>query len=819
MTYLGHGTGPIPAKVMIVGEAWGENEERAQQPFVGVSGQELNRMLQEAGILRSDCYVTNLVNARPPNNDLEPWIPTKKKNITSIHVPLRDKMVHPIVKEGYDRLMKEIALVQPNVVVPVGNAALWATTGQWAITKWRGSLLQLNGGGPLVIPTIHPAAVLREWPWRGIVVRDFRRVRQHMHSPVPGKPSWSFTLRPTYTDTVERLMWLHDQLSEGALEWIEFDLETRAGHIACAGLSWSRLEAICIPFMCVENPEGYWGEEEEAQIIFLLWKVLCHPMVKVRGQNLLYDCQYTMRWWHFKPRVVQDTMIAHHTCFSSLRKALDFQASMYCEHYVYWKDDGKNWEPGMGEAQLWEYNCVDCVRTREVGEVLLNTVEKMGLQEVEAFQQSMFHPILYAMLRGCRVDPAVRNRLAEEVQEELSVREAFLQDILGHSINPRSNQQMCKLFYEDLNQQPIMTRAKKGIPGHLTCDDEALQTIKGREPLLSPVVDAIADIRTLGIFLGNFILAGLDYDGRLRCSFNPCGTVTYRLSSSKNAWGGGCNLQTVPSDKSKSLGKAKARGGEFQLPNLRTMIVPDPGFTFFDLDLDRADLQVFAWEIEDETYKEILRRGVDTHLFHVYLLDGKEPPPLDELVEGHPKYPDHRGPRKHKREFSKVFCHAVDYVGSSRTIAAHTGRTVHEVDRARRQYLGAHPKIEPYWRSIEHQISTRRYVENRFGYRWYIFDRLDQALPEAVAWIPQSTVGAVINRIWKRFYDDLLPSENVQVLLQLHDSLAGQFPLHRAGNCLARMRELSRIVVPYSDPLVIPTGIETSPISWGDCGQ
>ena len=467
------------------------------------------------------------------------------------------------------------------------------------------------------------------------------------------------------------------------------------------------------------------------------------------------------------------------------------------------------------EEDRWSYNCEDCVRTREVGEVEQAMLPTLGLVEVEAFQQKKFFPVLYAMTRGVRVDMETRNRLAMDVQEELSNREAFLTDLLGHTINPRSSVQMCKLFYEDLRQQPIMTRAKKGVPGHLTCDDEALQLIAAREPLLKPITNAIADIRTLGIFLNNFILAGLDVDGRLRCSFNICGTATYRLASSKNAFGGGCNLQTVPSDKSKSVGKAKARGvGEFALPNLRTMLVPDPGYTFYDLDLDRADLQVFVWEIEDELYKTVLRQGVDTHLLHVYLLDNQEPPPLDELVETHPKYPDHRGPRKYKREFSKVFCHATDYVGSARTIAAATGRSIHEIDKARKRYLSIHPKIEPYWKKLEGQILKHRFVENAFGYRWYIFDRLEQVLPEAVAWIPQSTVGNVIDRIWMNFYENI---PQVETLLQVHDSLAGQFPTAATSAIVPLMHKHAQVVVPYPDPLVIPVGIGLSSKSWGDC--
>lgn len=467
------------------------------------------------------------------------------------------------------------------------------------------------------------------------------------------------------------------------------------------------------------------------------------------------------------------------------------------------------------EEDRWAYNAEDCIHTREIGEASEKLIKSLGLEQVEAFQQSMFEPVLYAMVRGVRVDKRTRDRLAGEVQEELSKREEFLTSILGHSINPRSSKQMTTLFYEDLKQPAIYTRAKKGVPGHLTCDDEALQKIAAREPMLKPLINAIADIRTLGIFLNNFILAGLDEDGRMRCSYNLCGTVTFRLASGKNAFGGGCNLQTVPSDKSKSVGKAAARGSaEFKLPNLRTMLVPDPGYTFFDMDLDRADLQVVVWEADDDMLKAALRMGADIHLMNVYTLDGKEPPPLEELVETHPRYPDHRGPRKHKREFAKVFCHGTNYVGSAKTIAGHTGRSVHEVDQAQRRWFGAHPGIKRWHTRVEAQIKSKRYVENAFGYRWYIFDRVDSVLPEAVAWIPQSTVGCVINRAWRNFHSNI---PRLETLLQVHDSLAGQFPTHLREVILPRMREEARIVVPYPDPLIIPVGIKTSEISWGDC--
>jgi len=548
------GVGPAPARIMIVGEYWSPDDERACQPFQGSVGAELGRMLHEAGVMVSECYMTNVVNARPGNNDIGSWIAAKKKDITPRHVSLDGKWVMPIVQEGVERLWREIELVSPNVILALGNLALWTLTGAWGALKWRGSQLHaqkrlLSTPIPLkVIPTIHPRAVISQWEHRAASVNDIKRVAKECGSRVySNQPAWSFLVRPNFHQAYTSLNTLLSRASSSPTPlWIDFDLETRAGHIACAGLSWTLNDAICIPFMCVENKEGYWNIEEEAMLVHKIYKLLTHPNVNVRGQNLLYDAQYTYRHWHFVPRVKQDTMISHHTLFAGLPKRLDYQASLYCDHYIYWKDDGKTWTKELSEDQLWRYNCIDCVRTREVGEVELKSIEDMGLQPVEDFQQSLFWPVLRAMQLGVRIDTKRRAALAMELQDELSRREEFFIEVLGHPLNPRSSPQMAKLFYTDLNIPPIYTRPKKGQPPHLTCDEEALQKIKQKEPILIPLIDIILQYRQIGVFLSTFILMPLDQDQRMRCSYNICGTETYRFSSSQNAFGSGGNLQNLP---------------------------------------------------------------------------------------------------------------------------------------------------------------------------------------------------------------------------------------------------------------------------------
>lgn len=818
------GDGPIPARVMIVGEYPSHDDERSGRAFDDWTGQELNKLLNEAGILTSECYKTHVLRTRPPGGDPASIIPKTKREITSSHVLYRDRHVVPSLVADARELLAEIALVQPNIIIACGNLSLWVLTGNWGILKWRGSMLRMDNG-PKLIPTLSPSTVNRSYENRSLIATDFRRVKRHLGPEPYIRPEWAFIVRPSFDETMRCLRALQSDATAFADPvWLDFDIETRYGHIDCIGFSWSHTDAICIPLIARGKPTGYWSEDEEAVIVFELYRLLTHPNVRVRWQNGLYDSQYVFRHWHFLPRNGQDTMISHHSIYAALPKGLSFLASIYADYYVYWKDEGKI-ASDVPEEQRWVYNLQDCIYTRAVGEALLAASETLGLSSVEATQQALFTPVLKAMLKGVYVAPKRREEMAVAVQEALDDRETFLFNILGHSINVSSPKQMQALFYDDLKQSPILNRTVRGgkVFMSASCDDEALTKVAAREPLLKPLCNCISDIRTLRKFLNDFVLMPLDTDGRMRCSYNVAGDAggksapySYRLSSSENAFGSGGNLQTIPSEKSKSSGKAAARGSmEFTLPNIRSMYCPDPGFTFFDMDLDRADLQVVVAESGEADWRKAMGMGIDMHLMNAFMIRGKEPPPLDELVESHPRYRDHRGPMKHDREFSKVFCHATNYLGKAKTVAAHTGRTVHEIEKAQAYWFSIHPGIAAWHERVKEQITRYRFIENRFGYRWYIFDRIDeQLLPKAVAWIPQSTVGIFINKIWINF-DNNIPE--LQVLLQVHDSLAGQFPTHRREYILPKMVEHSRVVVPYDPPLIIPTGVKTSTVSWGDC--
>ena len=229
-----------------------------------------------------------------------------------------------------------------------------------------------------------------------------------------------------------------------------------------------------------------------------------------------------------------------------------------------------------------------------------------------------------------------------------------------------------------------------------------------------------------------------------------------------------------------------------ELPNIKKLFIPDPGHVIFDVDLDRADLQVVVWEASDEELKDMLREGVDIHSENARVIG-------------------------FTRQRAKVFIHGTNYGGRAKTMARHCGITTHEADRAQRTWFQAHPGILRWHNRVNSDISTRRAVTNSFGFTRQFFGRIEDSFTEALAWIPQSTVSIVINKAILNVWNEM--SNSVQLLLQVHDSFVAQIPSDLFFCSLLELHHLTLIPVPYPDPLIIPTGIKASPSSWGDCHE
>lgn len=229
------------------------------------------------------------------------------------------------------------------------------------------------------------------------------------------------------------------------------------------------------------------------------------------------------------------------------------------------------------------------------------------------------------------------------------------------------------------------------------------------------------------------------------------------------------------------------------LPNIRKLLQPDPGYILCDCDLAQADAQVVAWEADDAELKAIFRDPkADLHDENSKTIYGKL--------------------TKEFRQKSKAGVHLTNYGGKAPTCARALGITIHEAERFQRRWFEAHPGILDWHRRVLNQLESSRCIYNKFGNRRYYFDRIDGILPQALAWIPQSTVALVIDRGMVNL-DEQLP---VELLLQVHDSCVFQFKEQEFPHILLKVKKCLEIEVPYDDPLIIPTSADISRVSWGD---
>lgn len=532
--------GPAKAKILIVGESPGVHEERERRPFTSSAGQELSSQLHEVGILRSDCRLTYVCKYRPPGNKIDSFFLNAKKFIPG-----------PLILEGIDELADEIRQCEPNVILALGNVALWALTGETSVSKWRGSqMLSTLVPGVKVIPTYKPETILKIWENRYHVINDLRRLNEESKDDKYTPPVYSFLLRPSFAEAREQLHGLLRRCESGPTIFSN-DIETIAQHIACVGFGTSDRDAFCIPLISKEKPSGYFSPEQELEIILLFRDILTHHNARVIGQNYLYDTQFFARYYSFLPNRYRDTMLNWHVLFPGEPKGLDFLSSMLCDFHLYWKDELKDYNKyPEDESQFWNYNCKDCVITYEIAEKEELLLQKYNLLPQRDFLAETEESALRSMLDGVRVDLKYKNNLSLDLWDQMVIYENWFQQILpshkpkkkGQSYWYNSPTQLQKLLYNDL-QLPVQVDKKTFRP---TTKDDALEKLKYKEPLVKELITHLQEYRSLGVFKRNFADAKLDNDGRIRCTYKVAGPETFRLASAISVFGTGTNLQNIP---------------------------------------------------------------------------------------------------------------------------------------------------------------------------------------------------------------------------------------------------------------------------------
>lgn len=358
------------ARIVLVGEAWGAREALFEHAFVGSSGQELVRMMHAAGLAPPlplkypselemlkywrevrqapwEIEIVNVFNIRPADNKVDLFFCSAREGgLTELGPHNRGKYLRPEFRHHITDLHRALFDAKPNLILALGNTACWAILGEVKISAIRGTIKFSDRFNCKVLPTFHPASVLREWPQRPIVINDFEKAAREADTRTVTRIERWLTIEPTLAEIEE---WADrpasyyavdienpkKQLSKGKFAYLH-------GQIAMIGFARSPHDAIVVPFFDPDKPGGnYWPTaREEVKAWKLADRLLSAPVPKV-FQNGVFDLTHLLRTG-FRPTMCDhDTMLLHHARYPEMRKGLGFLGSVYSDE-IAWKQMAKS---------------------------------------------------------------------------------------------------------------------------------------------------------------------------------------------------------------------------------------------------------------------------------------------------------------------------------------------------------------------------------------------------------------------------------------------------------------------------------------------
>ncbi len=766
------GVGPLEAKICIVGEAPGVEEERKGIPFIGSSGQLLTKIIHGIGISREECYITNVVKERPVANNIELFI--KFKNGEGI--PTKEYI-------EYEKfLYEELSQVSANVFVAVGAVALWALCRTDKITKRRGSILQgvLGQGGKVikVIPIIHPASALRNYIFTYFINFDMRRVKEEREFPDIRLPSRSLYIEPTYLDAMA-------YLADCNCEKIGFDIEVMNEEISCISIARSPYDVMSIPFMT--QGHDYFTVEQEESIWREIATILQDSRIKKVGHNISFDATFLFIKYGIRTHNMSDTMIKSGICFPDFPKGLDFVTSI-CTREPYYKDDGKKWfKYGGNDRDFWLYNAKDSAVCIEADDPLQAEVVKQGNEATVIRQTSIVPSLVYMQDRGIQADKAGMDAEVIKYDNRINELQGELNSLCNYSINPNSTKQLQEYFYIKKGLKPYISRST----GNISVDALALKRLSKRGFKEASI---ILEMRHLLKIKSTYLEMELDDDNRIRCSFNPVGTENGRLSSSKTIFGKGGNMQNLP-------------------PEMLRFLVADPNCLIYNIDLSQAENRIVAYVAPEPNMIAAFEKGIDIHRQTAALLFNKSTEEISD-EEGSCSI---GGGLFSERFWGKKSNHSLNYDLGYRAfsllceIQDNEGRYIVE------RYHTVYPGVRQYHAWIRNQLNRDRTLTNCMGRKRTFVDRWgDSLFKEAYAFIPQSTVADIIDERGLAYVMDNPFFDGVEILNQVHDSLVLQIsldiPLQHHAECLLALQESLQTPLSYrgrtfSIPAEIQVGV------------
>lgn len=799
------------AKIIEVGEALGAQELAHGTYFYesAPAGKERLKLLKAARISPAECYKTNVIKEKPPDTKT-------KSNDISVFISHNDKSGKTTTSPEFDayvaELREELQSHPANIIIAYGNVPLYALTGQWGVTKRRGSIYNSTLlPGRKVISTLHPASILYSETKdfhqnndttgdprpnkkfsvkadidRMFVINDLRRAAYNADFPEIRLPKHEFHLNPSFSDVMS---YVKDCQSRDILG---FDIESVDTTLTCFSVSQSESLSMCVPIF---HNRDYFSPPQEYEIFMALARLLESSKIEKIIQNAQFDYKFMFHRFGIITKPVFCTLVAQSVLAPGTPKDLGTLVSLYCDGLPYYKDDGKTLFKNEGAilrqlnydySLFWRYNCLDSTvihtikRAQEA--VLDSTRQQIAYKE----QVATLAPAVFMGTHGQLIDVANLSKANNLVAQAVDAKYIDIQNISGEPLNINSPKQMKDMFYDKLKVKPYTKQNSKG-QSVATLDDKALKRIatgQQHSDKARKLAKAIIDYRRLNTLRSRYIGQNFPSDGIMRFDLNIAGTIGTRFSSDTDQFGEGQNTQNFPKDdyeikvlsgqeptdpkcKHKKVVNCYCTTCGDPVINYRSFVIANPGHVMFVCDLSQAELRVSAAIGPEPKLLKGFADKIDLHTLTA--AEALYDKPWDQVT---PK----------ERKIGKIANYSLSYNIGINKFAMYNGLSVTEAKFVKDRWTKYYSGIPAMWRWIETEIRRSRTLytcmlsptdEPR---RRSFIGPVDIILNEAYNFIPQVTVGRVINaRAMVPVYEQF--GDVCTLLAQEHDGFRFEIPI------------------------------------------
>ena len=739
------------SQVVFVAEAPGQEEIPVGRPLVGRSGLELMRAWQTLGKKREAASYLNVLCCRPKDNKFDVMLRAYKKHVKQCEDEGTTPDLHP-VEACKPRLLGEIAALTKDDrtidIITLGKEAYQTLTGKASpISDVRGgpvpASLALDTGiftkggepedlqdlrrvlrladieyakresdrarklektgvgevygeslrpiGVRLLPTIHPAFVLRRLRWRRAFQSDLGRASRWFS----GRLDWRdpvMHLNPP-VDFVRK--WLHG----GKRKEVAFDTETVPFDF---GIPWAepmkqRLrcivfsdgeESLLVGWLSVDGVTRFYSDEDYAELTQIIHDFLLDPEILKIGQNVMgYDNFVTKRYFDAVAEPYLDTLPCHKSVEPELPHGLGYMGSIYTDAPS-WKDDHSALT-AKDDMELWRYACYDAAITFRIVPHLTVAITLRKQEDVVVKDHQLQRVACGLHENGQLVDQAMRAKFDKDLFLEAQQWLMKFRSIVGDSkINPLSGPQLRDLLYERWGLVPPVSLKKTvayTASGDPSVSDDvilAFVTSGSLTPKQLAALDAMRRFKRAAKLRGTYVtkcrppgtvysmddfmvddgvedestdaeakefLDGvssyfekrLERDSKKRSALMDDGRV-------HASWGLGPNTGRFSSSGAMNLQNVRKK--------LRQMFVPQPGCVYVEADMDQLELRIMAGAAGATKYLKVFAVGGDAHAVSAEACFGEQ----FTKAEG--------DAREEIRKFAKIFTYAAIYWATIETI-------------------------------------------------------------------------------------------------------------------------------------------------------